>query len=111
MKTQYENKALVDLNSISEEARGILVKASTFAYMSDYEKTNNKEFMKLYEDFQAETNNRYLTKENDEVGGSFSRFMVAAIRMNRLLGKLYYKNENNAQYEKKDSLPLDCMEK
>ena len=48
MTMDYENK-IVDLNKISEEARGILVEASGFEHIPYNERIYDKDYQELYQ--------------------------------------------------------------
>jgi arginyl-tRNA--protein-N-Asp/Glu arginylyltransferase len=104
MTMDYENK-IVDLNKISEEARGILVEASGFEHIPYNERIYDKDYQELYQKFQKATHQQFLNMEGDEIGKSFDRFQVAAVRMRRKLKTLTYKNQDH-DYDTKNGAEL-----
>ena len=104
MSKAPENK-LVDLVSISEEARGILVKAAGFNHLDFNERMLNEDYLKLYHDFQKATHYKYKHNEGEDVGKSFDRFQVGATRMSRRLATLNYKQDGD--YETKEGFEYD----
>jgi len=105
MKKEYDRK-MVDLNSISEEARGLLVEASALDHIPYNERIYNKDYQELYQKFQKATHQQFLHHEGDEIGKSFDRFAVAAVRMKRKLKTLTYKQEAPLDYETKNGQDL-----
>ena len=99
----YDNKGLISLESISEEARGILVEASGFDHIPYNERVYDKDYQELYQRFQKATHQKYLNLEGDGIGKSFDRFSVASIRMKRKLKTLTYKGDGSSNYETKDA--------
>ncbi len=103
MKQQdYDDKSLIPLANISEEARGTLVKAASFAHIPFNDRVHNKEYLDLYHKFQEQTHNEFAYKSGEDTGESFSRFEVAAIRLKRKIATLYYKDAPQTDYETKD---------
>tara|TARA_E500000331_G_scaffold276820_1_gene269454 strand:+ start:687 stop:1022 length:336 start_codon:yes stop_codon:yes gene_type:complete len=94
---------MVDLNNISEEARGLLVEAAGFEHIPYTERIYNKDYQELYQKFQKATHQQFLHQEGDEIGKSFDRFQVAAVRMKRKLKTLTYKDGSGLSYDTKDT--------
>lgn len=75
---------MIDLMTLSEDARGVLVKA--IPHQAGGFSSEDKEYFKLYEEFMRATNWKY----NGE--GSFEKFQCAVVGMKRKLKTLTYKN-------------------
>ena len=79
-----ENK-MINLNNVSEEARGILVEAIPYNHLIN---STDREIYELYEKFQKATGRKYVGD------GSFKRFQGAVLGMKRKLKTLTYKDGN-----------------
>ena len=75
---------MIELMSLDEEARGILVKA--IPHQAGGFSSEDKEYFKLYAEFMKATNYKYAGE------GSFDRFQCAVVGMKRKLKRLTYKN-------------------
>jgi hypothetical protein len=82
---------MIRLRELSEEARGILVKAIP---ANQRFTSRDEDFVKLYQDFMKETNYAYAGE------GSFDRFQLAVLTMKRKMGTLYYKSNIEEIMEK-----------
>mgnify|MGYP001259935184 CR=1 FL=1 len=99
MKTKdYDNK-MVRLEDISEDARGLLVKAHAYRTMPWAERIQDKGYLDLYTEFLRETRGAYKTKSEEFGGESLSRFEVAITRMDRRIKTLNYKNAEHQGFD------------
>lgn len=87
---------IIDLTALSEEARGILVKA--IPHQRGGFTSEDKDYYRLYNDFQKATNYKYMGE------GSFNKFQVAVEGMRRRQRSLNYKGDLESQMLKGRSL-------
>jgi len=82
---------MIKMRELSEEARGILVKAIP---ANQRFTSKDEDFIKLYQEFMKETKYAYAGE------GSFDRFQLAVLTMKRKIGPLYYKSSIDGIMEK-----------